>query len=145
METAKIDVTVRPLGASDIDAALALAGRLITPEELAVLVPGDPDSLCFVAEVEGKVVGFNLARELYVGIPLSKICVIQGIVVHDNYRRLGIGERLIEAVFEHCAARKIEAVRTLVDENDIRLSQFIEHLGFHRSSVANFDKAVDRV
>ena len=102
----------------------------------------DQDGLCFVAEAEGKIVGFNLARELYVGIPLSKICVIQGIVVHDDYRRLGIGEKLVQAVLEHCVKHNIEAVRALVYEGDTRLQQFAEFLGFRRSMVANFDKVI---
>jgi len=139
----EINVTVRPLKKTDINAVLNLAGRLITREELASLNPGESDSLCFVAEAEGRVVGFNLARELYVGIPLSKICVIQGIVVHDDYRRLGIGEKLVEALLGHCVKNNIEAVRTLVDERDIRLQQFVEYLGFKRSMVANFDKTIE--
>ncbi len=142
METSEIDIIIRPLRNSDLDAALTLVGRLITPEELAAQSPGDPGTLCFVAEADGKVVGFNLAHELYVGIPLSKICVIQGIVVHDDFQRLGIGEKLVEAVFSHCASCKIEAIRTLVDESDIRLRRFVEHVGFRRSSVANYDRAV---
>lgn len=139
----EINVSVRPLKKTDINAVLNLAGRLITREELASLNPGESDSLCFVAEAEGRVVGFNLARELYVGIPLSKICVIQGIVVHDDYRRLGIGEKLVEVLLGHCVKNNIEAVRTLVDERDIRLQQFVEYLGFKRSMVANFDKTIE--
>lgn len=137
-----VNVTVRPFRKTDLNAALSLAGTLITSEEITSLNPGDPGSFCFVAEVDKKIVGFNLARELYVGIPLSRICVIQGIVVHDDYRRLGIGEKLIEAVCELCEGHDIEAIRTLVDENDIRLRRFVEHLGFRRSAVANYDKAI---
>ena len=142
MDTSDINVIIRPLKKTDVNAALILTGRLITPEEMATLNPGDPEALCFVAEAEGKVVGFNLARELYVGIPMSKICVIQGIIVDDDYRRLGIGEKLIEAVCEYCTSCGVEAIRTLVDENDTRLRRFVEHIGFRRSSVANYDKTI---
>ena len=145
MDAPEIIVTIRPLRQSDLKAALALSGELITPEEMASLNLKNPETLCFVAEAEGKVVGFNLAHELFVGIPLSKICVIQGIVVHDDFRRLGIGEKLIEAVLEHCKDCGVEAIRTLVDENDIRLRRFVEHIGFRRSTVANYDKPVTNV
>jgi ribosomal protein S18 acetylase RimI-like enzyme len=143
MVTDKIRVIVRPLRKTDLASALNLAGSLITPEEMASLNSGSPSAPCFVAEAEGRVVGFNLARVLHVGIPLSKICVIQGIVVHSDYRRLGIGEKLVEAVFGYCVKHSIEVVRTLVDENDNRLRQFVEHVGFRRSMVANYDRTVD--
>ena len=145
MDTPEIKVVIHPLRKSDLGAVASLAGKLITIEELASFHLEDPDTVCFMAEAEGKVVGFNLARELYVGIPLSKICIIQGIVVHEDYRRHGIGEKLIETVFNHCVNSKIEAVRTLIDESDIRLRWFVEHLGFQRSSVANFDKNIESI
>lgn len=139
----EIDITIRSFRETDLDAAINLAGELITSEEIASQNPGDPCSFCFVAEVAGKVVGFNLACELYVGIPLSKICVIQSIVVHDDYRRHGIGEKLIDAVFKHCVKHSIEVIRTLIDDDDIRLRQFVEHLGFKHSMVSNFDKTIE--
>jgi len=135
-------VTVRLIKKSDYDAVLELAGNLITREEIASMNPSDPASMCFVAEAEDEVVGFNLAHLLPVGIPLTKICVIQGIVVHDNYRRLGIGEKLVEAVMEQCVNYGIGTIRALVEESDLRLRQFIEYLGFRHSSVANFDKTI---
>jgi len=143
MDTSEIKITIRPLRKSDVDGALNLSKELITAEEMASLNLRDPEALCFVAEAEGKLVGFNLASELYVGIPLCKICVIQAIVVHDDYRRLGIGERLVEEILNHCTECGIEAVRTLVDETDIRLRRFVEHLGFRRSAVANYDRAFE--
>lgn len=142
MDSFEVKITVRPIQSTDFEAALKLAGNIISLDEITSSNPGDPDSFCFVAEAEGQVVGFNLAHRLHVGIPLSKICVIQGIVVHDNYRRLGIGEKLVEAIFKQCSDCGINTVRTLVDENDMRLRQFIEHLGFRRSAVTNYDKTV---
>jgi ribosomal protein S18 acetylase RimI-like enzyme len=144
MDVHEINVTVRHLRKSDLIAALSMLGGLVTPDAVC-LNPEDKDSMSFVAEAEGKVVGFTLARELCVGIPLSKICVIQGIVIEEHYQQLGIGEKFIEAVFKHCANCKIEAVRILVDESDTSLQRFVEHLGFRRSMVANFDKIVERV
>jgi ribosomal protein S18 acetylase RimI-like enzyme len=144
MDTHEINIIVRPLRKSDLIAALNMLGGLVTPD-MACLNPEDQDSICFVAETEGRVVGFTLARELCVGIPLNKICVIQGIVIEEHYQHLGIGEKFIEAVFKHCANCKIEAVRILVDENDTSFQRFVEHLGFCRSMVANFDKIVESV
>lgn len=142
MNSSEVNVSVRTIKNTDFDAVLDLAGNIISREDIASTDTENPASLCFVAEVEGRVVGFNLAHHLYVGIPLYKICVIQGIVVHDDYRRLGIGEKLIEAVCEQCKDCGITTVRALVEENDTRLQQFIEYLDFHHSTVKNYDRTV---
>jgi ribosomal protein S18 acetylase RimI-like enzyme len=142
MDTNEVTVAIRPIKKTDYEAVFRLAWNLISLEELATLNTSNPTSLCFVAEVNGKVVGFNLAHLLHVGIPLSKICVIQGIVVHDDYRRLGIGDKLIAAIFKSCSNYGIDTVRALVEESDLRLQQFAESLGFQRSSVANYDKSL---
>jgi ribosomal protein S18 acetylase RimI-like enzyme len=136
------NIIIRPLLPEDFNEVLKLAGNLITRQEVTSLSPRDMNNLCYVAEADGHVIGFNFAQELYVGIPLRKICVIQGIVVDEEYRRLGIGEKLVDTVVENCARCKIQVLRTLVDEADNRLQRFVEHLGFHRSVVANYDKII---
>jgi len=135
-------IVIRPLMQEDFNEVLKLAGNLITRQEVTSISPRDMDNLCYVAEAEGRIIGFNFAQELYVGIPLRKICVIQGIVVDEDYRRLGIGEKLIDSVVESCFKCKIQVLRTLVDEADNRLQRFVEHLGFQRSVVANYDKVI---
>ena len=142
MDTNEANISIRPIKKTDYEAVFRLAWNLISPEDLDILNTGSPTSLCFVAEVDGRVIGFNLAHLLHVGIPLNKICVIQGIVVHDDYRRLGIGEKLIEAIFKSCMSCGIGTVRALVEESDLRLQQFVEYLGFNHSSVSNYDKSL---
>lgn len=138
----EVNVCVRPIEKSDYESVLRLAGSLITLEEMSTLKSRDPYSLIFVAEAGGQVIGFNLAHILYVGIPLSKICVIGGIVVDHKYRRLGIGEALIAAVEKQCRQSGISTVRTLVEEDDERLEQFVTDTGFQRSVVYNYDKMI---
>lgn len=142
MDYSDVKVTVRPIEEADLEAVLNLSGRNISKDDIISSDPSETASLCFVAEADGIVVGFNLAHRLHVGIPLNKICVIQGIVVHDSYRRLGIGEKLVEAVFEQCSDCGISLVRALVEDSDLRLQRFIEHLGFERSTVINYDRAI---
>ncbi len=142
MANGEVTVNVRPIMKTDFDAVLSLAGSLISSEDIASSDAGDPASLCFVAEAGGRVVGFNLAHMLHVGIPLARICVVQGILVDDEYRRLGIGEMLVEAIVQRCHDCGINTIRALVEEEDSRLQQFVEHLGFRRSPVANYDRVI---
>lgn len=138
----EVSIRVRPMEMTDCDSVLHLAGSLITREEMAALKSTDPYNLILVAEAGGQVIGFNLAHILYVGIPLSKICVIGGIVVDHKYRRLGIGEALIAAIEKQCREHGINTVRALVEEDDDRLQQFALDTGFQSSVVHNYDKMI---
>jgi N-acetylglutamate synthase-like GNAT family acetyltransferase len=135
----EVRVSVRPAKKTDIDPVLNLTGSLVSREDLSYLNE-DPSSLGFVAEAEGHIIGFSLAHILYVGMPLTRVCVIQGIVVQHEYRRHGIGEELVKAIFQRCSEREVSTIRALVEESDARLRLFVEQLGFQRSTVANYDK-----
>ena len=49
--------------------------------------PGGALDLSFVAEVDGKVIGFILARLTYVGVPFIELAVIQGVAIDPDYQR----------------------------------------------------------
>ena len=51
--------------------------------------------MSFVAEAEGRPIGFILVRFEYLGIPFTEVWVIHSIVVANEYRRQGIGNRLV--------------------------------------------------
>ena len=124
----------------DIDSVLVLGGDFISREELLAFELGAPFDVSFVAGAEGRVIGFILARIHYVGIPLTKVCVIGGIVVEHEYRRRGIGNKLIEKLFVGCREKGVDIVRSLIEEGDDQIRRFVDELGFQRSTIANFDK-----
>ena len=135
-----MEVTVRPMTEGDIDSVLVLGGDLISQEDLLAFELGAPFDVSFVAEAEGRVIGFILARIHYVGIPLTKVCVIGGIVVEYEYRRHGIGNKLVEKLFVSCCEKGVDTVRSLIEEGDDQIRRFVEQLSFQRSTIANFDK-----
>jgi GNAT superfamily N-acetyltransferase len=99
--------------------------------------------LSFVAETEGQVIGFVLARLAYVGIPFTEVCIIHGILVDPNYQRTGIGNRLINSLMAHCYIEGINLLRALVPQYDDELHRFVQQLGFHPSHIINYDKTLD--
>ncbi|MBI2868591.1 MAG: GNAT family N-acetyltransferase [Chloroflexi bacterium] len=136
------EVVIRSIIEDDVDAVIALAGSLIKKEEIVALGPGGKFDLSFVAEAGGRIVGYILARMVYLGIPLSRICTIYGIIVDHEYRRQGIGDRLVSTLAERCKQQGIQTVRALVDENDTELCDFARELGFRRSPIANYDRVL---
>ena len=143
MTERKVKVTVRRMTEEDIDAVLSLGGNMVSRHELMALGLEGPLDFSFVAEVDGHIIGFNLAQMQYVGIPLTRVCLIYGIVVEHEYRRHGIGNKLVEEMFRCSNERGVNTVRALVEQSDVQLQRFITQLGFSCSTVANYDKTVD--
>jgi len=142
-------INIRRMTRSDIDAIVALVNKTssgktrVTYKELAAYDPGGPLDLSFVAEDKGQIIGFTVARLEYVYIPLVEVCLIHTIGVDPEYQRRHIGARLVSELSTHCRLQDINAIRALVREDDDELRSFIEHLGFHPSSMINWDKTFE--
>jgi ribosomal protein S18 acetylase RimI-like enzyme len=139
-------VTIRPMTRSDIHAVLALDRKLsggrsrLTHMDMAATEPGGPLDVSFVAEVGGAVVGFIISRVAYLMIPLTEVCLIQGILVDRGYQDKGIGGKLLEKLLDFCHEEGIHTVRGLVAERNDELKRLLERLGFRRSNIINYDK-----
>lgn len=93
--------------------------------------------LSYVAEAEGKVVGFILGdvRGAEYALPLSGWIDIVG--VDPTYQHRGIGRRLVETFYEGCRERGIRS-RAVVREGDSRLVHFLGTVGFRRGELVEF-------
>ncbi len=144
-KTQKDGVVIRRMTRSDIDAVLELDKQLgggksqITYKDLVALDPGGPLDFSFVAESEGRIIGFVLARLMYMGMPFYEFCVINAIDVHEDYQGMGIGRKLIDEVLDKCSSEGINTVRAIFPEKNEKLRKAVENLGFHRSPIANYD------
>jgi len=147
-ERRETKVRIRPMEPEDIDSVLAI-DRKITGVRRAVtytdLITGDLGGvldLSFVAEVNGQVAGFILARRVYVGEPVTEVGLIQILGVDPDYWRQGIATRLANALLETCRAKKLGAVRIMVNERDSQLRGLFEHLGFRRGKLIDYTKTL---
>jgi len=142
-------VNIRTMTRSDIHTVIALDRKFagtrghLSYKDMATLDPGGPLDVSFVAEVGGNIIGFVIARLAYVMIPLSEICLVQGVLVDPDYQDRGIGGRLIRELLGYCQAEGISTVRTLVEEHNDRQRHFLEQLGFRRSAIINYDKTYE--
>ena len=141
-------VRIRPMEPEDIDSVLAI-DRKITGVRRAItytdLITGDLGGvlgLSFVAEVNGQVAGFILARRAYVGEPVTEVGLIQILGVDPDYWRQGIAAKLVNALLQTCRAKKLGAVRIMVNERDSQLRGLFEHLGFTRGKLIDYTKTL---
>jgi len=121
-------VSIRRMTRSDIHEVLALdrvargsKRDVIRYEDLASANPGTPPDLSFVAEIDGKIVGFSINRSTYLMVPLTEVYIIHAILIHPDYQGRGIGRKLIQAVLYHCQTEDIGTVRALIPEGNKEL------------------------
>lgn len=138
-------VKIRPMEHEDIDSVLAI-DRKITGKRRAItyteLITGDLGgvlALSLVAEVNGEVKGFILARRAYVGEP-TEVGLIQILGVDPEYQRRGIASKMVNALLDTCRAKKLSAVRIMINQRDTQLVGLFQHLGFRRGELVDYTK-----
>lgn len=140
-------INVRRMTPKDLDEVLVLISKMtkgkprITYRDLIANEPGGPLDLSLVAEANGQMVGFILARVEFVYIPLVEVCLIYSVGVDPQYRSRQIGAALVNELVRYCHLQDIPTVRALVAEDNEPLRKFIEYLGFSRSNIINYDKS----
>jgi len=139
-------IRVRPMEPMDIDKVLSIDSKITGVRRAATytdLIIGDlgkvPD-LSFVAEFNGEVQGFLLARRAYVGEPFSEEAMIHILGVEPDYQRQGIATLMVNALVETCQEKRLNAVRIMIDESDDQLKSLFQHLGFRRGKLVDYTK-----
>jgi len=145
-ERGESKIRVRPMEPMDIDRVLAIDSKITgvrraaTYTDLIIGNLGKIPDLSFVAEVDGEVQGFLLARRDYFGEPFSEEGMIHVLGVEPDYRRQGIATQMINALVEACQEKKLNAVRIMVDEKDDQLQSLFQKLSFHRGKLVDYTK-----
>ncbi len=141
-------IRIRPMEPEDIDSVLAIdrkisgVRRAVTYTDLITGDLGGVLDLSFVAEVDGQVAGFILARRAYVGEPVTEVGLIQILGVDPDYWRQGIASKLVAALLDTCQSKKLNAVRIMVNERDSQLQGLFAHMGFRRGQLIDYTKTL---
>ena len=102
-------------------------------------VQSDKDA-SFVAEIDGKVVGFMISHIVYGGFGLEKSAWIVTLGVDPQFMGRDIGKKLAEEIFRVYRDRGIQYVFTSVRWDSVDLLSFFKTLDFDRSSFINLRK-----
>ena len=95
---------------------------------------------CFVAEIEGNVVGFMISYIQSGGFGLKESAWIVQLGVDPKYMGQGIGDRLAKEIFKYCQKAGIKDIYTSVRWDSTDLLSFFKTLGFDRSIFINLRK-----
>jgi ribosomal protein S18 acetylase RimI-like enzyme len=137
------DVKMRLMTGGDLAAVLSFDWAEIPDKEMVTSQRGDRLDTSFIAEVEGHLVGFILARIIFVGRPMVGVCQLHLIAVRPDFQQRGIGSMLLDSLHDYCKTQNIHTIRALVNEDDPKLIDYFEGLGFHPSEKINLDIACD--
>lgn len=91
----------------------------------------------FVAESDGKIVGFMISYILPFGFGAEDCAYVATMGVHPKYMDQGIGAGMTKEIFMFYKARGISAVYTSVRWDSTDLLSFFKTLGFERSNYIN--------
>ena len=156
------EVKIRPMERGDIDAMLAVYGKIreekipgvkrsrlsyrgaMTFDEVASTNPGGPLDLSCVAEVNGEVVGFIWGRLAFAGIPVDEVGIIHLIIVDPDYQKQGIASKLVDALVKRCQDRGVKTVRAVIDERHWELKDYFQKLGFQRSELVIYTRTAKK-
>lgn len=98
------------------------------------------DAASYVAEIDGRVVGYMVSYILPGGFGLEKSAWIAMLGVSPPYMGKGIGDKLAKEVFKFYKAAGIKDIYTSVRWDSTDLLSFFKTLGFDRSNFINLHK-----
>jgi ribosomal protein S18 acetylase RimI-like enzyme len=98
------------------------------------------DGACFVAEMNGRVVGFMIGTILTAGFGMAKSAWIATLGVSPDHMGQGIGASMAEEIFAYYRSHGIENVYTAVRWDSTDMLSFFKTLGFDRSNFINLRK-----
>lgn len=145
---AQTSVVIRPMEQSDIDSVFEIDRRISAVERAFTYADmidgfiGGDIGASFVAEINGRVIGFALASFTYVPEKISEACTIQVLGVDPDYRRQGIARKLVEALANNCRTRGLRLIRIMVDQRDDQLQGLFESLGFERGRLIDYSQSL---
>ena len=103
----------------------------------------EDEEVSFVAEIDGKVVGYMISYIVYAGFGLDKSAWIATLGVDPRFMGQGIGKKLAEEILKFYSERDIKHILTSVRWDSADLLSFFKTLGFDRSHFINLRKELD--
>ena len=105
--------------------------------------PQSEDDASFIAEREGKLVGYCISYLLPGGFGIERSAWVATVGVAPDCMGQGIGEMLAKEVFNHYKRRGTTKIYTSVRWDSTDLLSFFKTLGFQRSDFINLQKDLE--
>lgn len=111
--------------------------------ELIKAYIGGKDSACFVAECEGRIVGFMIGYLLTMSFGMQKSAWIATMGVDPRFMEQGVGVDLTAEIVKYYKTRGVSAICASVKWNSANSLSLFRTLDFQRSAFINLVKHLD--
>ena len=142
----KEKVTIREMTAADVAGIMDLDHRISGkerapswPQKVTRYLEMYYPPLCFVAELNGKIIGFILGDVRGWEYALRPGGWIDIMGVDSDYRRQGVGRRLVLAFVDECHSRGMKT-HIILREADEPLRRFFASIDFRRGELSEYEK-----
>jgi len=144
------NIRIRALEAADADDIAHIYSAIIRKplgSDFTALIENharNTNDICFVAEVDGRVVGFMISYILPFSFGIEQSAWIATLGVDPEFMGHRIGDTLARKIFKSYQEMGIKRVYTSVPWNSVDVLSFFNHLEFERSSFINLTKNLDQ-
>lgn len=138
-----MDIKIRDAATKDLDAMVALLIRLFTIETdfkidparhkqgLALILAGCRKHKCIkVASANDEVVGMCTAQTLISTAEGGRVALVEDLVIAPEFRRHGIGKKLMAAIEEWAKAQGVSRLQLLADHTNQPALDFYDMIGW---------------
>ena len=135
--------TLKKEDATDIDRINKMITKSPDKDEFKRMVEElaqSPGNKSYVAEYNGKVVGFMITYLLSGGFGIEKSAWIANVGVEPKFMGLGIGKALAHEIFELYSKKGIKNIYSSVRWDATDMLSFFKTMGFDRSNFINLRK-----
>jgi ribosomal protein S18 acetylase RimI-like enzyme len=143
------DIVVRKLKSKDtpsigkIYQSITQASEMIDIQQVVSELADRKANACFVAEYQGRVVGFIMSYVLSASFGINKSAWIPILGVDPEFMGQGVGKKMAQAVLKFYRKQGIQEIHTSVRWFDSDVLSFFRTLGFNRSEFINLQKRLD--
>jgi ribosomal protein S18 acetylase RimI-like enzyme len=142
-------VIIRRLKIEDVEEVGGIQERItkipVTEDFLEIIRENaqKPDNACFVAEHDGRIVGFMVSSILAGSFGVERSAWISILGVDPKFMGREIGRALASEIFSFYKNRGIRSIYTSVRWDSTDLLSFFKTLGFDRSNFINLRRVID--
>ncbi len=137
------EITIREMTDDDLDDILALDKKIVGEERSVTyrdpidVYLGGEYAMSFVAEADGNIVGFVLGR-----LWDADTGWLQSVAIDPEYRRKGIGNKLVGALIARSRSKGAKTVHTVASWRDWSLLSFLSTMEFARGEMVELQRTL---
>ncbi|HBE77507.1 MAG TPA: GNAT family N-acetyltransferase [Firmicutes bacterium] len=147
-----VDYIVRQATARDIPALCALLKILFSIEAdfavdeqkqrngLELMINTSEERCIMVAELQGTIIGMCTAQLVISTAEGGNAALIEDMVIHEDYRRQGIGRRLLQEIEAWALKHGSKRLQLLADRNNSPALAYYQRLGWRPTQLMAFQK-----